>query len=61
MTLVRQPLRERHRALVESLAGRGDDDGRLADDVAGLIIAETDEMVDATNSLADLLDRPSQP
>jgi hypothetical protein len=41
-------------------ADRDDGDDRLADDVVGLLSAETDEMVDATNSLADLLDRPSQ-
>jgi uncharacterized membrane protein YccC len=52
VTIVRQPLRALHHELVE--AGSRDPVG-----VTTLLLAETDEIVDATNSLADLLERSS--
>jgi uncharacterized membrane protein YccC/uncharacterized protein YjeT (DUF2065 family) len=49
VTVVRAPLRAMHRDAADELAGGGA--------LAVLVIAETDEMVDATNSLAELLER----
>jgi uncharacterized membrane protein YccC len=50
-----EPLRDRHRALLravtESTAARGQ-----ADAASALVVAETDELVDATNSLTAMLD-----
>ena len=50
VTIVRRPLRALHRQLAE-VGSRG------AAAFTALVVAETDEIVDATNSLADLLDR----
>jgi uncharacterized membrane protein YccC len=49
VTVVRAPLRAQHREVADALSGGGP--------LATLVIAETDEMVDATNSLAEILDR----
>jgi uncharacterized membrane protein YccC len=51
VTVVRQPLRALHRAVAAALP---------ADPAApgALVVAETDEIVDATNSLADIVERP---
>jgi uncharacterized membrane protein YccC len=50
VTIVRQPLRALHRELVEAGPPK-------PTDLTALVVAETDEIVDTTNSLADLLDR----
>ena len=50
VTIVRVPLRALHRQLAELGSGE-------AVEFTALVVAETDEIVDATNSLADLLDR----
>ncbi len=52
VTVVRVPLRAMHSDVAAALAGAGP----LAV-LPVLVIAETDEMVDATNSLAEILDR----
>jgi len=49
VTVVRGPLRAMHSDVAAALAGAGP--------LATLVIAETDEMVDATNSLAEILER----
>ena len=49
----RLPLRELHRALTEAMS---DAYGNAPSDRALLVLAETDELVDATNSVAELLD-----
>jgi uncharacterized membrane protein YccC len=49
VTVVRTPLRAMHGEVTAALAGAGP--------LAILVVAETDEMVDATNSLAEVLDR----
>jgi uncharacterized membrane protein YccC len=49
VTVVRAPLRAMHTAVAEALAAAGA--------LATLVVAETDEIVDATNSLAEATDR----
>ena len=49
----RLPLRELHRALTDATF---DGHGNAPSDHALLVLAETDELVDATNSVAELLD-----
>lgn len=50
VTVVRQPLRALHREVAAALPGG-------ADALGTLVVAETDEIVDATNSLADIVER----
>jgi uncharacterized membrane protein YccC len=49
-----EPLRERHRALLAASS-------QPADAASALILAETDELVDATNSLSAVLDHEAAP
>jgi uncharacterized membrane protein YccC len=57
-----EPLRDRHRALVTAVTESTSPDGQ-ADPASALVVAETDELVDATNSLTAILDAadPLQP
>lgn len=50
-----EPLRDRHQALLTSVMGGTDASGRT-DPASALVVAETDELVDATNSLNAVLD-----
>ena len=50
-----EPLRDRHRALLNAVTRAADAGGRL-DPASALVVAETDELVDATNSLNAVLD-----
>jgi uncharacterized membrane protein YccC len=50
VTVLRQPLRALHREVAAALLAGGAP-------LATLVVAETDEIVDATNSLADIIDR----
>ncbi|HEY5051124.1 MAG TPA: FUSC family protein, partial [Acidothermaceae bacterium] len=50
VTVVRQPLRALHREVAAALPGGAEAPGTL-------VVAETDEIVDTTNSLADIVER----
>ena len=61
ITKVRQPLRAKHSALVDAVARERE--GLLRADGAGgvgLLVTETDEMVDATNSLRDAVEQMTE-
>jgi hypothetical protein len=51
VTVVRQPLRALHREVAAALPAGG------ATALGDLVVAESDEIVDATNSLADIVER----
>jgi len=54
LTVRHEPLRDEYRAVVERSPTR-------PDDVAALLLAETDELVDATNTLNSVIDAVGQP
>ena len=59
VTVIRQPLRALHREVAAALTSAGSAAASSAGSAAlgTLVVAETDEIVDATNSLADIVER----